>query len=83
MGASLTPAARTHILRVLRLFIAIRFATLSIALEDAPLAVRQIAAGRPVGQRDLWIAGAWCGLTERDLWRAAEVATRRDGRAAA
>lgn len=83
MGASLTPAARTHILCVLRLFITIRRATLSIALEDAPLAVRAIASGRFVGQRDLWIAGLWCGLTERDLRRAADVATRHDGRAAA
>lgn len=83
MGARLTPEARTHILCVLRLFIAIRRATLEIALADAPLAVRQIAAGRYVGQRDLWIAGAWCGLTERDLRRAAEVATRHDGRVAA
>ncbi|SDT96735.1 hypothetical protein [Stappia sp. ES.058] len=83
MGARLTPEARTHILCVLRLFITIRLATMEIALADAPPSVRAIVAGRFVGQRDFWTAGLWCGLTERDLRRAARVATRHDGRAAA
>lgn len=83
MGARLDPAERAHIAHVLRLFVTIRLATMEIALADAPPAVRAIAAGRFVSTGDLWCAGLWCGLSERDLRRAAEVATRHDGRVAA
>ena len=83
MDARLTPAERAHMLCVLRLFITIRLATLELALADVPASVRAIAAGRFVATADLWSAGLWCGLSERDLRRAADVATRHDGRVAA
>ena len=81
MDARLTPAERAHMLCVLRLFVSVRLDNL--APRDVPPVVRALARGRFVSNSDLWRVGAWCGLSERELYSPAQVATRRDGRVAA
>ena len=69
-----SPDERAHIMRVLRLYVAVQRVLLTDGLTSAPEPVRALAAGRFVSTRGLWLVGLWCGLLPCDLMRAARRA---------
>jgi hypothetical protein len=80
-GVPLTGLEREHICHVLRLFVTLRASALGLDLAEAPQPVRAVHAGRGarLDDRALWMVGAWVGLSEMELRRAARVAIRATG----